>query len=130
MLFQQAFAVIRESGLAGHTLADCLDWQAALEAQQGGLARAVRLFGAADRHWRTSGAHRYAPDEDAYARDLASVRAALDEEAFAAGWAEGATLPPEQAIAYALHERDAAPLLADRGGAQHPHPSVVAGSRR
>lgn len=111
-LFQRAFEVIRQVGVTGQALADCLDWQAALEAQEGEMARAVRLFGAADRHWRTSGAHRYAPDEAAYARDLAAVRAALDEQAFAAGWAEGAAMLPEQAIAYALHELDAEALLA------------------
>jgi pimeloyl-ACP methyl ester carboxylesterase len=87
-------------------LADCLDWQAALEAEQGDLARAVRLFGAADTHWRSSGAHRYAPDEAAYAQDVAAVRAALNEQAFAAGWAEGAAMLPAQAIAYALQELD------------------------
>jgi predicted ATPase len=103
-LFQQAFQVIRQARVMGQALADCLDWQAALEAMQGDLARAVRLFGAADHHWRTSGAHRYTPDEDAYARDLAGVRAALDAQAFATGWAEGAAMGPEQAIAYALRE--------------------------
>src|SRR4029450_2745007 len=88
--------------------ADCLDWQAALESEEGDLERAVRLFGAADSHWRSSGAHRYAPDEVAYQRDVAEVRTALRGEAFAAGWAEGAAMDPEQAIAYALRERDAA----------------------
>jgi hypothetical protein len=107
-LFRQAFEAIRQARVSGQALADCLDWQAALEASQGDLGRAVRLFGAADNHWRTSGAHRYTPDEPAYARDLASVRAAVDDQALAAGWAEGAAMSPEQAIAYALQELDSA----------------------
>ena len=110
-LLRQALEVIRQARVTGQALADCLDWQAAVETRLGDLARAVRLFGAADTHWRTSGGHRYAPDEAAYARDLARVRAALDDQAFAAGWAEGAIMPPEQAIAYALHEVDAAAVL-------------------
>ena len=103
-LFQQALEVIRQAGVTGQALADCLDWQAALEAEEGDLERAARLFGAADTQWRTSGAHRYAPDEAAYGRDLADVRSAVDDQAFAAGWAEGAAMQPEQAIAYALRE--------------------------
>jgi predicted ATPase/transcriptional regulator with XRE-family HTH domain len=104
--FRQAFEVIRQAGVTGQALADCLDWQAALEAVQGHPRYAVRLFGAADHHWRTSGARRYLPDEAAYRRDLAQVRVAMDEPAFAATWAEGAAMPPRQAIAYALRELD------------------------
>jgi hypothetical protein len=98
--------VICQARVTGQALADCLDWQAALEAMQGDFVRAVRLFGAADNHWRTSGAHRYVPDEAMYERDLAMIRAVLAEEAFAAGWAEGAAMLPEQAITYALQELD------------------------
>jgi tetratricopeptide (TPR) repeat protein len=100
----QAFETIRRAGVTGQALADCLDWQAALESAQGDLVRAVRLFGAADTHWRTSGAHRYAPDEAAYARDVAELRAALEDRTFATGWAEGGAMPSQQAIAYALRE--------------------------
>jgi predicted ATPase/transcriptional regulator with XRE-family HTH domain len=105
-VLRQAFDVIRQSHTRGQALADCLDWQAAIEAQQGNFARAVRLFGAADTHWRTSGTHRYLPDDAAYERDLATVRSGMDDQAFAGGWAEGAALQPEQAIAYALREID------------------------
>jgi tetratricopeptide (TPR) repeat protein len=100
----QAFAVIREAGVTGQALADCLDYQAALEAMLGNHVRAVRLFAAADTHWRTSGAHRFQPDEAAYARDVDLVRAALDERAFTDLWVEGAGLEPQEAIAYALRE--------------------------
>ena len=38
----------------------------------------------------------------------ATVRAALGDEAFCRAWATGRTLPPEQAIAFALREAAAA----------------------
>jgi predicted ATPase/transcriptional regulator with XRE-family HTH domain/Tfp pilus assembly protein PilF len=101
---RQAFEVIRESGLTGQALADCLDWQAALEAVEGDLVRAASLFGAADHQWRTSGARRYLPDQAAYERDLAMARVALGERDFAANWAQGAAMQPGQVIAYALRE--------------------------
>ncbi|MBV9597159.1 MAG: helix-turn-helix domain-containing protein [Chloroflexi bacterium] len=101
---RHAFEVIREARLTGQALADCLDFQAALEGMQGNVGRAVRLFGAADTHWRTSGAHRFQPDEAAYARDVAVVRAALDERTFADLWLQGAGLPTPRAIGYALRE--------------------------
>jgi predicted ATPase/DNA-binding XRE family transcriptional regulator len=110
--FRQAFEVIRESGVTGQALADCLDWQAALEAKQGEVLRAVRLFGAADQHWRASGAQRYLPDEAAYESDLALARVDSEERAFAAAWAEGAAMQPVQAVAYALRELDEAAMLA------------------
>ncbi len=100
--FREVLGVIRETGLAGHTLADCLDWLAALEAERGRPERAARLFGAAEAQWRASGAVRYPPDRAVYERDVAAVRAALDEGAFAAAWAEGRALGSEDAVAYAL----------------------------
>ena len=100
-LLRQAFEAIQEAGVTGQALADCLDWQAALEARAGDIVRAVRLFGAADNHWRASAAHRYQPEDAAYAQDLARARAGLDPDAFASAWAEGAAMDPAQAIAYA-----------------------------
>jgi tetratricopeptide (TPR) repeat protein len=103
-LLQQAFEVIRQGGVTGQALADCLDYQAALEVEQGEAVRAVRLFGAAHTHWQTSGAQRYLPDEAAYERDLAAARATMDDQTFATAFAEGAALRPLDAIAYALRE--------------------------
>jgi tetratricopeptide (TPR) repeat protein len=110
-LLGQALDVIRQARVTGQALADCLDWQAALEFQDGDSVRAVRLFGAADSHWRSSGAHRYAPEEGAHAHDVAAVRAAVDHQTFAGAWSEGAAMSVQQAIAYAL-ESEAAPALA------------------
>ncbi len=43
----------------------------------------------------TGGAHRFLPDQDAYARDLAMVRGAVEEADSATGWVKGAAMPPE-----------------------------------
>jgi tetratricopeptide (TPR) repeat protein len=101
-LFAQALEAMRDAGVTGQALADCLDWQAALEAQQGDLERAARLFGAADQHWRATGAHRYSPDEPAYTRDVTNVQLSLDEHTYAAEWAAGAAMSPAEATAFAL----------------------------
>jgi tetratricopeptide (TPR) repeat protein len=103
-LFSQALEGMRQADVTGQALADCLDWQAALEAEQGEFVRAIRLFGAGDAHWRASGAHRFAPDEPAYALDVTNVRRSLDEQTYAAEWATGAAMSPVQAIAFALGE--------------------------
>jgi predicted ATPase/transcriptional regulator with XRE-family HTH domain len=103
-LFRQALEGMRQAAVTGQALADCLEWQAALEAEQGKLARAIRLFGAGDAHWRASGAHRFAPDEAAYALDVTNVRRSLDEQTVATEWAAGAAMSPAQAIAFALGE--------------------------
>jgi hypothetical protein len=93
--------VIRETGLAGHTVSDCLDWVAALETARGRPERAARLFGAAEVQWQATGAVRFPPDRAGYERDVAAARAQLDKERFAAAWEEGQALGFEAAVAYA-----------------------------
>jgi predicted ATPase/transcriptional regulator with XRE-family HTH domain/Tfp pilus assembly protein PilF len=104
LLFRESLETMRQAGVTGQALADSLDWQAALEAQHGQSVRAVRLFGAADQQWRAAGAHRYAPDQPAYERDLTSAQQALDDQVCAAEWAIGAALSAAQATALALGE--------------------------
>ncbi len=103
----EALHVLAVDGIAGHTLADCLDWVAAV-AEQTDPVCAARLFGAAAAQWQASGALRYAPDRAAYERDLAKVHARLDPKAFTAAWAEGEAMTAPEAIALALHELDCA----------------------
>jgi len=103
-LFGEALGVMQTERLAGHTLADCLDWLAAV-ADAGGRPRdAAVFFGAADAQWQASGAVRYAPERAAYATDLASVQAKLSTDEFAAAWAEGHAMSREQALNYALEQ--------------------------
>ena len=83
-LLQQAFGMIRSERVTGQALADCLDWQAALEAMQGDRPRCPpvrrgRQPLADERRaslWARRGGVR---------ADLAGVRAAFDEQAFADG---------------------------------------------
>jgi tetratricopeptide (TPR) repeat protein len=108
-LLKQALGCVREADLAGHTLADCLDWLAAVEGALGRPTRAAQLFGAAEAQWRASGAVRYAPERAAYERDLVAVRAVLPQAVFAAAWARGRSLSHHEAIAYALAADEPAP---------------------
>src|SRR5262249_28499712 len=62
--------------------------------------RAARLFGAAQALRGTSAAPVGAQGD--YERDLAAVRSQLDAATFEATWADGAALPLEQAVAFAL----------------------------
>jgi predicted ATPase/DNA-binding XRE family transcriptional regulator len=106
--FREGLIVMREVTLAGHTLADCLDWVAAAKGEAGQSVDAARLFGAADAQWQASGAVRYAPERPAYEADLSRVRNQLDPGTFAAAWAEGNAMSAAQALDYALE------LLAER----------------
>jgi predicted ATPase/transcriptional regulator with XRE-family HTH domain len=104
--FRESLAIMRDGGIVGHNLADCLDWLAATAGQRRRPVQAALLFGAADAQWKASGAVRYAPDRPQYERDQASVRAQLEPAAFTAAWAEGDELTADQAISFALQEVD------------------------
>src|SRR5437667_3478598 len=70
-LFSEALAVMQAERLAGHTLADCLDWLATVADTDGCPRDAAVLFGAAEAQWRATGAVRYAPEQAVYAAELA-----------------------------------------------------------
>ncbi len=99
--FREALDMISEARLADHTLADFLDWLAALDGAFGQPTRAAKLLGAADARWRPSGAVRFTPDRPVYERDVAALRAVLHEQAFVDAWVEGQALGWEQAVALA-----------------------------
>jgi hypothetical protein len=68
---------------------------------------AARLIGAADGVMASINA-RWRPDEQlAYDFIVPAIHALLDDTAWEAAYAEGRTLTPEQAVAYALKESDA-----------------------
>ena len=100
--FSEALGVMQAERLAGHTLADCLDWLATVADTDGRPREAAVLFGAAEAQWRATGAVRYAPEPAAYAGELARVQEELAAAEFAAAWAEGHAMSREQAIKYAL----------------------------
>jgi tetratricopeptide (TPR) repeat protein len=103
-VFGEALDIMQQERLAGHTLADCLDWLAALVDTEGRPWQAAVLFGAAAAQWQASGAVRYPPEQAAYAAELAHARAQLRPEEFAAAWAEGHAMSRQQAVAFALEQ--------------------------
>jgi tetratricopeptide (TPR) repeat protein len=78
------------------------------------LARAARLFGAAEALRRAGGIYAAPPGERAEYEDaLTAARATLGEAAFAAAWAEGARMTMEQACIDALQDDEAPPRDAE-----------------
>jgi hypothetical protein len=78
---------------------------ASLWMAQGFAARAVRLFGAAQGVLNKLDAS-LGVEQRRYDRYLAAARAQLDEPAFAQAWAEGQAMTLEQAVVYALEDRE------------------------
>jgi non-specific serine/threonine protein kinase len=101
-VFGEALGVMQAERLAGHALADCLDWLAALAGADGRPREAAQLFGAAEPQWQASGAVRYAPEQSTYAAEVASVETRLGAVEFEAAWAEGKRLSRERAIELGL----------------------------
>lgn len=101
--FQASLPLFQELGsMPGITY--CLRGFADLAAGRGQPERAAKLFGAYACVCEVI-AFTLAPNEQpTYDRMIASVRAALGDAAFATAWAEGRTMPLEQAIAYAVEE--------------------------
>jgi predicted ATPase/DNA-binding XRE family transcriptional regulator len=93
------------------SLAYYLQGLAAVAASEGELARAARLWGAAETLLETTEiiSYAHAPDRSLYQRQVAAARARLDDAAWEAAWAEGRAMMPQQAVAYALNEDEAAP---------------------
>jgi predicted ATPase/DNA-binding CsgD family transcriptional regulator len=83
-------------------VAECLHGLGAVAGTRSAIDGAVRLFAAAEALRDSIGArlsgHRRAEDD----RRIGEVRASLSEEAFAALWAEGQSMPLDEAIACAL----------------------------
>lgn len=85
-------------------IAAALEGLAALAQVQGRPERAVRLWAAASEVRDALGTPVYPAERADYDRAQAAARAALGDGAFDAAWAEGAAMPPDGAIAYALDD--------------------------
>jgi hypothetical protein len=83
-------------------IVETLEAQANLAAARDQPGRALRLAGAAARLRGESDRPLSAEEDTVLAQRLASARQALGAEEVAAAWAEGQSVPLEQAIAYAL----------------------------
>ncbi|WP_231513524.1 LuxR C-terminal-related transcriptional regulator [Mycobacterium paragordonae] len=82
-----------------------LDCLATTAAESDNHVLATRLFGAADAAYRRMGMVRFKVLEDDDTARIAALREALGENDFDAAWADGAALPVQDAIAYALRGR-------------------------
>jgi predicted ATPase/DNA-binding XRE family transcriptional regulator len=102
-LLRECTRLHQQSGMR-RMIAHNLENFAGLEAGQGRAGRAVRLFGAAEALREAVGTPLQPGARVDYDRDVASAHAQLDEATFAAAWAEGRTMTPEQAMAYALED--------------------------
>lgn len=113
---ERARALLEEglelSAEVGHetNVAHCLEGLAAVAASEGRVARATRLWGAAEALLETiePAVYPYAPDRPLYRSQVTAARARLSQAAFEKAWAEGRAIEPEQAIELAL-ERSPAP---------------------
>jgi predicted ATPase/DNA-binding SARP family transcriptional activator len=85
-------------------LAYPLEGFAGLAAAEGKPRRAAHLWGSAEALREALCFPMDPPDRAMNAPYMEAARIALGEEAFAAAWAEGRSMPPEQAISYALME--------------------------
>jgi DNA-binding CsgD family transcriptional regulator len=86
---------------------DILECLADLARYAGSHREAARLFGAADAIRQRMGAARFKIYDAGYEASLAALREAMGKGDFDGAWAEGATLPVDEAIAYARRGRGA-----------------------
>jgi tetratricopeptide (TPR) repeat protein len=104
LLFKQALAEMRESGLGGFWLGYCLDWIAAHLATRGDATRAAQLLGAADRHWRAIRMSRPPLFQVEHDEEVRAVQAQLDAAAFERAWDEGRAMDSASVFAFTLDD--------------------------
>ena len=92
----------------GHrgAVANLLESFAFLAVERGDPRRGVALLGAAERLRFAADASMLAPERVEYERWVARARGALDAAEFELSWNRGATLTMEDAVAFALTDRD------------------------
>jgi tetratricopeptide (TPR) repeat protein len=96
-LYEESWALLREIN-AKDLSATCIEGWGEVLAAQGALRPAVRLWGLAATLRAEVGAPKPPVYRVSYGQAVATTRAKLGLEAFAAAWAEGRTMPVEQAL--------------------------------
>jgi ATP/maltotriose-dependent transcriptional regulator MalT len=107
----ESLAILRRMG-DDWSLVEALDRCAALEAAEGQMLRAARLFAAVDALRKGLGGTMRRAERAGHERTVAAVRAALGAQAFAAIWAHRGSMTLGQAVAYACSSEDAGPPVA------------------
>ena len=98
---KESLALNREIG-SWEYVAHCLEGFAGLAGARGQGGRAARLWGAAEDLRETISAPLAPVDRPDYDRSMAAARARLDEVSWEAAFAEGKSMPLEEAVEYAL----------------------------
>jgi predicted ATPase/DNA-binding CsgD family transcriptional regulator len=96
--YEESVAMFRELGDRWF-LAVSLDGLAGVISAEGQFTSAARLLGTAEALFESIGAPLPPHCRPAHERTLAALRARLDEETLVVAWAEGRSMPPEQAVA-------------------------------
>ncbi len=99
--YRESLMLLREVN-EGRLIALNVEGLANVSGRQGDMGRAARLFGAAAARREESGAAVSPAERGAYDRAVALVRTALGDRAFETAWAEGYSLPMEQAVTHAM----------------------------
>ena len=88
-------------------IAGSLESLARLAVDRAALARAARIWGGAARLRQEIGSPMTPRTQVSHDRDVVAARAAMaDDAAFDFAWREGASMPLEQAVEYALRQHD------------------------
>ena len=98
-IYQETLTLLFEYNVYKESVAASLEGLATLEAGQGALRQAVRLWGAAHALREVIGAPMHLVNCASYEQAVALARTALGELAFAAAWVEGCSMTPEQVLA-------------------------------
>lgn len=104
-LLKESLALQRQLAADMRTIAVTLQCLAGVAARRD-VYRAAKLFGAAEAIDPTPGVSAHPFYDRCYQRDVELVQSALSGQAFTAAWAEGRAMTVEQAMEYALSEKD------------------------
>jgi len=106
-LYEEGLVLAAEAGNETNVVY-CLEGLATLAASEGSLARAGRLWGAAEALLEKIevAAYIYAPDRSVHQGQVSAACARLEAAAWQAAWAEGRAMSPEQAIGYTLSKEE------------------------
>jgi predicted ATPase/DNA-binding CsgD family transcriptional regulator len=112
-LCQEGLNLLFESNVYKEYVATSLEALAFVEARQGALRQAVRLWGAAHALREAIGTSMYPVHRVDYEHALTHVRAQMGEQTFSTAWAEGRLMTPEQALT--VQEKEMTPISMPAG---------------
>ena len=106
VLCTEGIELTRQTGYSSHSTVFMLRILAALASAQGQLLRSVRLWGMAEISGDSIGVAITPIEQQYYRPYIAAARAQLDEATWEAAWAKVKAMTQEEAIEYALSEKE------------------------